>query len=227
MEETEESFLIKVGERKIPGLGDSVNYQVDIPRKNGNLVNLSKKLTLKESAIYKLSIVDGISGIKKPCNTETAIAKKHGGSASAGVGFSLEKFWISLTAKGEIHASTETNKLEQFPKDSNISREYYTREDQSGVYRLTRRKVCSGNQSISYIYTNPDIEEITISEEWAKNSSLATDSRTKQILVSCTNQYFKYYDELIGWDFSPSEIPFVISKTAKFKSLTNPECINP
>ena len=227
VEETEDSFVIKIKNDKIPVLGESGSYDVNLPRNIGKLVNLTKPLTPEESAIFKLSVVDGISGIKKPCNTETAIAKKYGGSASAAAGLSLDKFWIFLTAKGEIHASTETSKLEQFPKDSNISREYYTRDTRSGVYKLTRNKACSGNQGIKFVYTNPDIEEITISEEWANNSNLATDKRTKQIFISCPQQYFKYFDELIEWNFEPSEIPFVISKTAKFKSLSTPGCTSP
>ena len=224
-EESEESFTVKVGKNKIPGLGESVNHKIALPRKNGNLVDLSKQLSLSDAAIYKLSVIDGISGIKKPCNTKTAKATKYGGSLTAEVGFSLQKFWLALTAKGEVNASTETSKIEEFDENENVSREYYTRSDQSGVYKLTRYKSCSGIQDIKYIYTNKDVDEITISREWANNTPVSISDRTGQVLITCPQQYFAYFDELLEWEFDSEEIPFVIANTAKFKSLTSPGCI--
>jgi len=227
VEESENSFTIKVGKNKIPCLGESINYQVTIPRKNGTLVDLSNKLTPQEAASFKLSIIDGISGIKKPCNTKTAIASKYGGKVSGTVGFSLKKFWLELTAKGELNATTEKSKLEEFNKDVNVSRKYYTREYQSGLYKITRYKSCGGGQDIKYIYTNKDINEITISKEWAKDTPVVVDSRTGQVLITCPKQYFDFYDELLEWDFDSEEIPFIIANTAKFKSLTSTSCMKP
>ncbi|WP_089728154.1 hypothetical protein [Candidatus Thiosymbion oneisti] len=227
VEEEEDSFSIKVGKNKIPGLGDSVNYQVIIPRKHGKLVNLSKGLSPEEAATFKLSVVDGVSGIKKPCNTTTAIATKYGGSASGEVGFSLKKFWLGLTAKGEVRAETETSKLEEFDKNMNVSRKYYTRSHQPGIYKLTRYKSCGGNQDISYIYTSKDIDEVTVSKELVQDTPVAIDKRTSQVLISCPKQYFAYYDELIEWEFDHEEIPFIISSTAKFKAIANSKCLQP
>lgn len=227
VEESEDFFTVKVGKNKISRLGKSVNYEITLPRKNGNLVDLSKQLSLRDAAIYKLSVIDGISGIKKPCNTKTAKATKYGGSLTSEVGFSLKKFWLALRAKGEVNASTETSKLEEFDENMNVSREYYTKNYQIGVYKLTRYKSCSGNQVIKYIYTNKDIDEITISREWAKKTAVAFCDRTGQVLITCPQQYFAYYDELLEWAVDSEEIPFVIANTAKFKSLTSPECIKP
>ncbi|WP_423910489.1 hypothetical protein [Candidatus Spongiihabitans sp.] len=223
IEEDEDSFTIKVGKNKLPELGEDVNYKVSIPRINSKLVDLSKSLVLRDAGIFKLSIVDGISGIKKPCNTKTAIASKYGGKISGEVGFSLKKFWLELTAKGEVSAETETSKLEEFDKNENVSREYYTRSFNTGIYKLTRYKSCGAKQEYKYIYTNKDIDEIIIHREWAEK--LDKDSRTGQVLVTCPQQYFDYFDELSEWNSDPEEIPFIISKTAKFKSLTTKECV--
>jgi len=224
IEEDEDTFTVKVGKRKLSGLGDDINYQVSIPRMSAKLVDLSNPLTLSDSAIFKLSIIDGVAGIKKPCNNKTAVASKYGGKVSGEVGFSLEKFWLSLTAKGEVSAETETSKLEEFDKNENVSREYYTRESQTGIYKLTRYKACGPSQDYKYIYTNKEIDEITISKDWA--GKLPKDSRTGQVLITCPKQYFDYFDELTEWNFESEEVPFIISKTAKFKSLTSSECKN-
>ncbi len=222
IEENENAFIVKVGKRKLSSLGNDINYQVSIPRKNAKLVDLSKPLTRNDTSVFKLSVIDGIAGIKKSCNTTIAKASKYGGKVSGEVGFSLEKFWVSLTAKGEVSAESETSKLEEFEKNENVSREYYTREYQTGIYKLTRYKACGANQDFKYIYTNTDIDEISISKDWA--GKLPKDSRTGQVLITCPKQYFDYFDELTAWNFDPGEVPFIISHTAKFKSLTSSDC---
>lgn len=222
-EEDEESFSIIVGKNKIPKLGGSITLQVKIPRKNAKLVDLTKPLTKKEAEIYRLSIVDGISGIKKPCMTKQIIATKYAGKISASAGFSLKAFWAELTSKGDINASKEVSKLEEFEKDENVSREYYTRNGQHGVYKLTRYQSCSGNQDIKFIYTGKSVDEVTISKEWAIANNIPL-YKTRKILVTCPEQYFKYYDELFDRDFDEDEIPFIISHTAKFKSLKSSHC---
>jgi hypothetical protein len=68
-------------------------------------------------------------------------------------------------------------------------------------------------------------DEITISREWADNTPVAISDRTGQVLITCPQQYFAYFDELLEWEFDSEEIPFVIANTAKFKSLTSPGCI--
>ena len=90
--ENEDSFTIQVGKNKIPGFGDGINYQIKIPRDNSKLVDLSKPLIKSDAAIFMLSIIDGVAGIKKPCNTITAIASKYGGKVTGEVGFSLKKY---------------------------------------------------------------------------------------------------------------------------------------
>lgn len=222
IEEDEDTFTIKVGKRKLAELGNDINYQVPIPRENAKLVDLSKNLSKNEAAIFKLSVIDGVAGIKKPCNTKTAKASKYNGRVTGEAGFSLKKFWLSLKAKGELSAEMETSKIEEFSENENVSREYYTRENQTGVYKLTRYKACESNQDYRFIYTNKNIDEITISKDWA--SELLKDTRTGQVLITCPQQYFKFFDELIGWNFEPEEIPFIISSTAKFKGLTSSDC---
>jgi len=122
-----------------------------------------------------------------------------------------------------VSAETETSKLEEFDSNENISRGYYTRHGENGIYKITRYKSCSTPQNYKYIYTNKDTEEITISKEWGKG--LVKDSRTGQVVISCPRQYFEYFDELSEWDFDAEEIPFIISRTAKYKSIATKQCI--
>lgn len=225
LEENEDNFIIKVGDEKISGFGKDSILQISIPRKHANLVDLSRSLTRKDAARFKLSMIDGITGIKKPCNTKTAIASKHGGKLDAEVGFSLTKFFTELNLSGEVSVSTETSRLEEFSKTDNVSRSYYTRDFENGIFKITRFKSCGTGQDFRYIYTNRNIDEITISKNWATH--LPKAKRTSQVFISCPEQYFNYFDELIEWNFSSEEIPFVISQTAKFKSLTSSNCIQP
>ena len=110
--------------------------------------------------------------------------------------------------------------MEEFDKNTNVTRTYYTRAKQLGVYRLTKYQKCIGaTQYISHIYTNPDNEEIIIERDWAKRLELKIDRRTGEVLVTCPPQYFALRDELIGRGFREDEIPFIISSVAKFKNV--------
>ncbi len=226
VKESDGAFIIRVGKDKVPGVNASFYRDITLPRKNGTMVDLSKTLTPQEAASFKLSIIDGIKGIKKPCNTKTTIASRHGGEAGASAGFSLKAFWLGLNARGEINATNEISQIEEFDKDTNIVRRYYTREFQSGVYEVTGYQGCTGSPDVRYIYTNKDTGEITISRAWAEKKHLIVDDFTGLPLITCPRQYFKYYDALVERSLKEEEIPFIISKTAHFSSLTSSSCSN-
>jgi len=166
IEESDGSFIITVGKDKMSGVVESFDRNITLPRKYGTVVDLSKELTPQEASRFKLSIIDGISGIKKPCNTKTAIAAKHRGEAGATVGFSLKKFWLSLSAAAEISASMEKSDIEEFDKNTSVLRRYYARDSQSGVYKITRYTACKGISDREYIYTNPEMNEVVVSRKW-------------------------------------------------------------
>lgn len=219
LDEKETHFVIELsGADKLRNIATNVSLQVNIPRENASLVRFDSVLRQEDINYFQLSIVDGIKGIRKPCNTTQAKASRV--AAGAGVGFDLSKFFTFLSAKGGVEASTETEKLEEFDEDTNVTRTYYTRPGQSGVYRITKYQKCIGaTQHIHYIYTNPDNEEIIVDKDWAERANLKTDRRTGQVLVTCPPQYFAFKDELIGRGFREDEIPFIISSVAKFKKV--------
>jgi hypothetical protein len=219
IEEKETSFVIELAESdKLKTIAPDKSLPVSIPRDHANLVRFDPELGRDEVHFYELSIVDGIKGIRKPCNTTQVKASRARGAA--GVGFDLTKFFSFLSAKGTVEASTETEKLEEFDKDINVTRTYFTRRGTGGIYRLTRYQNCSGaTQYIHYVYTNPDNEELTINREWAESVGLKTDKRTGQVLVTCPPQYFAFKDELLARGFREDEVPFIISSVAKFKKV--------
>lgn len=220
VEESEGGFKIELRKSgKLRGaIEESIIPIVTIPREYAVLVDFDAPLTRGTIREFKTSIVDGIKGIRKPCGTEQAQASRVATGGEAG--FDLSEFFSWLAVKGNIEASTENNKLEQFSTDKNVSRSYYTRRGQVGVYKITRIQGCAGGDlHLEYIYTNPDVDEITVNEEWAKSVNLDTDSRTGQVLVTCPAQYFKFEDELQARGFRLDEIPFLISNVARFKNL--------
>ncbi len=219
VEERETSFVIELGEsNKLKTIAPDKSLLVDIPRDYANLVRFDTELNRSEIRSYELSIVDGIKGIRKPCNTTQVKASRVRGAV--GAGFDLAKFFSFLSAKGNVEASTETEKLEEFDREINVTRTYFTRHGTKGIFRLTRYQNCSGaTQYVHFVYTNPDNEEVAIDKEWAESVGLNTDKRTGQVLVTCPPQYFAFKDELIARGFREDEIPFIISSVAKFKQV--------
>ncbi len=225
--ESDGSFIIKVGKDKIPGVDKSFVRNISIPRANSAMVDLSKKLTPQDAAVFGLSVIDGVSGIRKPCNTKTAIASRHGGKVEASAGFSLKKFWLQLASKGEIEASYEKSNVEEFDKNTNVLRRYYMREFRPGVYKVTQYTACEGDPDRIFIYTNTDMNEVVISRKWGEKTGLDLDWLRGLPLITCPRQYFDFYDALAEQSFAEEEIPFIISKTAHFSSLTSPRCVQP
>ncbi len=219
VEEKETVFIIDLGDSdKLKEIAPNKSLQVNIPRDYANLVRFDTEIDRNETHFYGLSIVDGIKGIRKPCNTVQVKASRARGVV--GAGFDLSKFFSFLSAKGNVEASTETEKLEEFDRNINVTRTYFTRHGTRGIYRLTRYQNCSGaTQYVHFVYTNPDNEELTINKEWAESVRLSTDKRTGQVLVTCPAKYFAFQDELIDRGFREDEIPFIISSVAKFKKV--------
>ena len=123
-EEDEDSFTIEVGQNKVSKFGDKASLLVKIPRINAKLVDLSKPLVLDETPIFKLSIIDGITGIKKQCNKKTIVASRYTGNVEGKIKFSLKTFWAELTAGGGVNVEKETEHIEDFDKNENVSRRY-------------------------------------------------------------------------------------------------------
>lgn len=165
--------------------------------------------------IFHKSIVDGIAGIEKPCNTQ----KSREIRTQAGGGFKLENFFARIG----FSADRETEEIEVFSKDNNVTRTYYTREG-SGVYRLTQYKDCrTGHYEFSFL--KPGNDEVPVTKSWAKQNGLPLDTATGKIIVTCPQQYFAFQDALVEQGFSEDEASFIISKIGRWKGLSNSKCL--
>jgi hypothetical protein len=221
----DEHYRVAISEQKELGIPAKLVPVVKLPRAQATLVDFDRLDGMRAEDFhgFRRSVFDGIAGLRKRCNTETTSATKIGGSASAG--FSLSAFFESLSVEASVEASSESESLERFARDVNVTRDFYTRNGQVGLYKITRIKGCDGgNQQLSFIYTDPNNEEITIDREWAEAQQLPTDGNTGQVLVTCPEQYFAYRDQLVAHNLPAEDVPFVISHTAKFKKLTDSDC---
>ncbi len=224
--QSDDHYRIAISAHKNLGLPAELVPPVDLPREQAVLVDFSalKEQRAADFNAFRRSVFDGISGIRKRCNTEVTTASKVGGEGSAS--FSLSTFFDLLSAEARVEASHDSERLEHFDRDTNVTRSFYTRDGLPGLYKITRLKGCApGQQQLSFIYTDPNNEEITISREWAEAQELAVDATTGQVLVSCPEQYFAYRDRLQAHNLPPADLPFLIARTAKFKSLTDSQCL--
>lgn len=218
--EDEDTVSFQVSESKDMGsLPSSLVPIVTVPRENVRYVDYDQSLKYIRINDLSLSIIDGISGIKKRCNTVEVTASKKSGIASGNVGFDISKFFTSLSIKAGVEVSKTSESIESFNKDENVTRKYFTRHEEPGLYKLTKIKGCSSLDKEKYIFTPPDNQEIIIDEIWATKNNLSVDPRTGQVLVTCAEQYFGFYDSVLEQGIQERDIPFVISQTAKFKKL--------
>jgi len=218
-------YRVAISVQKDLGLPANLLPLVNLPREQAALVDFAALDEQRATDFYafRRSVFDGISGIRKRCNTEVTTASKVGGAASAG--FSLSTFFDLLSAEAHVEASHDSERLEHFAREINVTRSFYTRDGQPGLYKITRLKGCAaGQQQLSFIYTDPNNEEITISREWAEAQGLAVDATTGQVLVSCPEQFFAYRDRLQAHNLPTADLPFLIARTAKFKTLTDSQC---
>jgi hypothetical protein len=211
---------IKVDNRKLGSLGSNVSYNIEVPRSHVKLIDLSKTITEEQIKYFKKSIIDGVAGIEKPCDTNEISAIRIG--EESGFSFDIAKLFAHL----KIDQSYEKTKTEEFGKDVSVTRWYYKRHD-GELYRITKVQACSGNQYVSYKVVAPGNIEINISHDWAKSLSLATNNVTGQVLVSCAIEYFRLEEKLLERGFQEEDLSFIISRTANFKGIGKiNECSN-
>lgn len=218
--EDEDSVTFEVSKQKNVGnLPRSIIPLVTIPRINSAIVDYSATFSSSAANDFQVSIIDGISGIKKRCNTKEVSATKISGNAGGSVGFDLSKFFASLSIKAGVEVSKESEKIEIFEKNENVTRTYFTRSGESGLYKFTRIKGCGSLDKEKFIFTPPDNQEVVLDVNWSKENGLKADSTTGRTLVTCAEQYFSYYDKLFDQGVEERDIPFLISHTGKFKQL--------
>jgi hypothetical protein len=222
--EDEDTISFQVSDSKnIGSLPRSLIPLVTVPRKNAKYIDYDKELTYERINDLSVSVIDGISGIKKRCNTEEVTATKKSGVAGGTFGFDISKFFASLSIKAGVEVSKTSESVESFKEGENVTRKYFTRNNEPGLYKLTKIKGCSSLGKETYIFTPPDNQEIIIDETWARDNSLNVDTKTGQVLITCADQYFRFYDNIFDQGIQERDIPFLISQTAKFKKLDS-EC---
>lgn len=165
-------------------------------------------------SLFRKSIIDGIAGIEKPCNTKNNRIIR----TNVGGGLDIEKFFVSLG----FSAKQETEEIEVFPETKNVTRTYYTR-DGTGVYRLTQYKDCATGH-YEYSFLKPGNDEVNITQTWAEQNSLGLDNATGKIKVTCPPQYFAFEDALIQQGFNRTESTFIISKIGRWRDLSDAGC---
>ena len=175
----------------------------------------NKAASIEFPKIFDKSIIDGIAGIEKPCNTQ----KSREIRTRAGGGFDLEKFF----ARVGFSADRETEEIEVFPKDKNVTRTYYARNS-TNVYRLTQYKDCRTGQ-YEYSFLKPGNDEVPVTKSWAEQNKLLLDAATGKIKVTCPQQYFAFQDALIEQGFNEAEASFIISKIGRWKGLSSSKCL--
>ena len=210
-EDLGETIKILIGKRKIGEKFGTLAFEVPVERDYLSALNLNTPFRSQDINPYSKSIIDGIAGIEKACDTRQVTGIRFGERA----GFSLERFFVELG----ISQSVERSRTEQFGENVSVTRTYYSRLNRSGRYTITKIQSCRGRQTITYRVVAPDNRNITIDEEWAKEVGLKTDRRTGQILVSCAPYYSKLASELSKRGFLDDENPFIISRTASFNGI--------
>jgi len=215
---TDQGIVIAIDNKKLPQLSPSVILEVTVPFENAALWSRTDKLLLKDIRSFTESIFNNVRGIRKDCDTNQVRTITFGG----GVGIDLSKYFSFL----KINAEAEMKTVQEFGAKINVSRRYYSRKGIEGVYSITKKQSCEGSQELIYIYNNPDNLEIAFNADIATKHGLARDGVTGQMLVTCTDQYFKIEKFLLDRSYNIDEIPFIISKVARFKQFNAGTCLN-
>ncbi|MCP4492077.1 MAG: hypothetical protein GY820_32940 [Gammaproteobacteria bacterium] len=83
--EDEDTISFQVSDSKnIGSLPKSLIPLVTVARENAKYVDYDKKLAYAEINDLNVSVIDGVSGIKKRCNTKEITATKKSGVAGGG-----------------------------------------------------------------------------------------------------------------------------------------------
>lgn len=198
------------------------NLTALIPRRLGRVVDLSRSLAREEVADFRRSRVDGVFGVSKPCGTQRVVTTRV--RATGAVSTTLDTFFRWLAGHASIDAEVEVRQLETFPANLSVRRRYYAHRGERGLYRLTEVQGCDGGQSVTSTYVDPADREITLDASWAHSSSLPVDRHTGRPLVTCPQQYFRLHDAIAERGFTEEEIPFLISRAARFRKINGGEC---
>jgi hypothetical protein len=206
-QESPDGIEISLGNRKLLSLGEDVAYKIKIPYSLASLIHPGTiELERRNVQAYRRSIRDNVIGVQKPCGQKNVRTIKLDG----GGGFDLSKFFAYI----KIDASVETTTIEDFSPAYNVTRWYYTRGDTGEVYRVTKKQDCSTGK-LHYSYVSPEGFEIEFRHDRDDQKSFKFDT-SGRITVTCADDYFALAEYLDEFEFKPREIPFLLSKTARF-----------
>ena len=215
----EESFVVRIDQRKIPALQSNVSYEVKISRDVATMIETEKiDLKLSDVDYFKRHLIDGVVGVQKPCGSQQ-ISTVHTG---AGGGIDLEAWFLKLKANGEF----ERTQIEEMGAYFNVTRWYYTRSLSGGIYRVTKKLDCRSSL-LSYSYLNPSNSEIEFALNQTSQKEFPFNQNNGRIIVSCAKQVFDLSDYLVSYNFNIDEIPFILSRLVWFKNTADAnECVN-
>ncbi len=214
--ETEQGLVIAIDNNKLPQLQPSILLEVTVPTEYARRWQDTDKLSLKDIHPYQETMLNDVFSIHKDCDSNQINTVTAGG----GIGIDLSKFFAHL----KLDASAETKTIQDFGADVNVTRWYYKRFGQSGLYSVTKKVDCKGSQEWTYSFTNPSFQEVIFNAGIAAKYKLAQDGTTGQMLATCSEQYFSIEKVLLENSFPLDEIPFIISRTARFKDLNITSC---
>ncbi len=209
--------FVAIDNRKLAKLDRSVVIETLIPFSCVTIWDRNDKLVFADTHPFEESVYNNtIWGIYKDCDTTETRTLKIGG----GFGIDISKYFAFL----KFNSDAEIKRMQEFGASVNVARWYYKRSEKDGHYSVTRKIACTGSGEVAYSYNNVDHLEVVLTKELAGNQGIACDGATGQILVSCPDQYFKIESFLLARNYSLDEIPFAISRVAKFKDLYSGVC---
>jgi len=147
--------------------------------------------------------------VQKACGTKQVRTLTVGG----GAGFNLSKWFGFIKVQAEGENKTITDYGEQF----NVARWYYKRSKLTSLHRVTKKQDCSTGK-LNYSYVNPNGFEIEFRHDRADQNGFKFDKFSGRVLVTCADDYYRLSEYLERFEFESHEIPFVISRTAKFRN---------
>ncbi|MEW6665321.1 MAG: hypothetical protein AB1512_08885 [Thermodesulfobacteriota bacterium] len=209
--------VVAIDNRKLTKMDRSVVIEALVPFSYVSIWDRNDQLALNGINPFEESVLDNtVWGISKDCDTTETRSIKIGG----GFGIDISKYFAFL----KLNSDAEIKRMQEFGASVNVARWYYKRSGKDGLYSVTRKTACTGTGDMTYSYNNADHLETVFTKDLAKHQGLACDGATGQVLVSCPDQYFRLESFLVARNYSSDEIPFIISRVAKFKDMYSGGC---
>lgn len=209
--------VVAIDYRKLTRMDRSVVIEALIPSSYVSIWVRDDQLSINGINPFEESILsNAVWGISKDCDT----TETRSISLGSGVGIDIRKYFAFL----KLNSDAEIKRMQEFGAAVNVTRWYYKRSGKDGLYSVTRKTACTGTGDMTYSYNNADHLETVFTKDLAKSQGLPCDGATGQVLVSCPDQYFGIESFLVARNYSSDEIPFIISRVAKFKDMYSGGC---